>query len=91
MTSSDLKLQEDATYNLANTLVRSGEQQQDPETKLSHWKNALQHYDTVLKQDPHNKNAKENRALVEKLIEKLKQEEKKPPQKQQNQHQNQQQ
>lgn len=82
MTASDQKLQEAATYNLANTLVRSGEKEQDRATKLSDWKNALQHYDTVLKQDPKNKNAKENRDLVKKLIDELekKQEEKNPPQ-----------
>ena len=82
MTASDKALQEAATYNLANTLVRSGEQQQGRDIKLSDWKNALQHYDTVLKQDPNNKNAKENRELVKKLIDDLqkKQEEKNPPQ-----------
>ena len=93
MTASDQKLQEAATYNLANTLVRSGEQQQDRDIKLSDWKNALQHYDTVLKQDPNNKNAKENRDLVKKLMEDLqkKQDEKTPPQNKNQQQQNQQQ
>ncbi|MEI6417128.1 MAG: VWA domain-containing protein, partial [Verrucomicrobiota bacterium] len=91
MTASDQKLQEAATYNLANTLVRSGEQQQDRDIKLSDWKNALQHYDTVLKQDPNNKNAKENRDLVKKLMEDLqkKQDEKTPPQNKNQQQQDQ--
>ncbi len=92
MTSSDLKLQEAATYNLANTLVRSGEKQQDRSLKLSDWKNALQHYDTVLKQDPNNKNAKENRDLVKKMIEDLqKKQEKKNSSQDKNQQQDQQQ
>lgn len=72
MTSAKPKVREDATYNLANALVRSGEAAQEPEAKLSDWKNALQHYETVLKTDPRNVRAKENRDIVNKLIEDLK-------------------
>lgn len=81
MTSSSKKLQEAATYNLANTLVRQGEAAPKKADKLANWNNALQHYETVLKTDPHNKNAQENRDLVKKMIEKLKNEkEQEPPQ-----------
>jgi Ca-activated chloride channel homolog len=72
MTSSKPKIRESATYNLANALVRSGEAAKEKEGKLSDWKNALQHYETVIKGDPMNAHAKENRDIVKKLIEDLK-------------------
>jgi Ca-activated chloride channel family protein len=72
MTSEKKKIKEAATYNLANALVRTGEAAQESEAKLSEWKNALQHYETVLKASPSNAQAKENRDIVLKLIEDLK-------------------
>lgn len=72
MTSSKPKIREAATYNLANSLVRSGEAAKENDAKLSDWKNALQHYETVIKSDPMNARAKENRDIVKKLIEDLK-------------------
>ena len=69
MTSAKQKLRDDATYNLANALVRTGEAAQESEAKLADWKNALQHYEGVLKSDPKNVQAKENRDIVKKLIE----------------------
>ncbi len=83
MTSSSPKIQQAATYNLANTLVREGEASQEKSEKLSDWNNALQHYETVLKGDPKNQPAKENRDLVKKMIEKLKQEKEPEPPKNQ--------
>jgi len=75
MTSSSPKIQQAATYNLANALVRQGEGLSETDKKLSDWKSALEHYDTVLKADPKNKQAKENQALVRKMIEDLKKQE----------------
>ena len=72
MTSSNPKIRDAATYNLANSLVRTGEAAKENEAKLSDWKNSLQHYDTVLKSTPNNSSAKENRDIVKKLIEDLK-------------------
>ena len=72
MTSAKRKIRDDATYNLANALVRTGEAAQETEAKLADWKNALQHYETVLKSDSGNTRAKENREIVRKLIEELK-------------------
>jgi Ca-activated chloride channel family protein len=72
MTSLKRKIRDDATYNLANALVRTGEAAQETEAKLADWKNALQHYETVLKSDSGNTRAKENREIVRKLIEELK-------------------
>ena len=72
MTSAKQKIREDATYNLANALVRAGEAAQESEAKLADWKNALQHYETVLKSNPKNVPARDNRDIVRKLIEDLK-------------------
>ena len=81
MTSKDPKIRDAATYNLANSLVRSGEGADGKEAKLSDWNNALQHYETVLKDRPSDAQAKENRDIVRKLIADLNKKE--PPQKQQ--------
>ena len=72
MTSQDPKIREAATYNLANSLVRSGESAKGDDAKLSDWKNSIQHYETVLKSTPGNTQAKENRDIVRKLIDDLK-------------------
>ena len=72
MTSASPKIEPLATYNLANSLVRSGEAASDPTEKTSAWKNAIQHYDTVLKADPKNMDAKENREMTKKLLDDLK-------------------
>jgi len=81
MTSDNPKIRQAATYNLANSLVRTGEAAKEDGAKLSDWKNSLQHYETVLKSTPSNQQAKENRDIVRKLIEDLKK--KKDQQKQQ--------
>ena len=75
MTANSPKIRDAATYNLANSLVRTGEAAQENDAKLSDWKNALQHYETVLKATPGNAQAKENRDIVKKLIEDLKKQE----------------
>ena len=89
MTANIPKIRNAATYNLANSLVRSGESAQENEAKLSDWNNALQHYETVLKATPANTQAKENRDIVKKLIEDLKkqQEQKKQQDKKNDQNQ----
>lgn len=75
MTASSPKIQQAATYNLANALVRDGEGQSDGTQKISDWKSAIEHYDTVLKTDPNNKQAKENQEVVKKMIEDFKKQE----------------
>jgi len=81
MTSTDPKIRDAATYNLANSLVRSGEGADGKEAKLSDWNNALQHYETVLKDHSSDAKAKENRDIVRKLIADLNRQQ--PPPKQQ--------
>ena len=81
MTSTDPKIRDAATYNLANSLVRSGESADGKEAKLSDWNNALQHYETVLKDHSSDARAKENCDIVRKLIADLNRQQ--PPPKQQ--------
>jgi len=74
--SEDIKLREDAAYNLANSLVRRGEAAKDNAAKKSDWKNAIEQYTEALNLDAKNKQAKENRDIVKKLLEELDKQEK---------------
>lgn len=80
--TEEKELQEQASYNLANALVRRGEHFQEKDKKKADWKNAIQHYEETLKLDAENKEAKENRDLVKKMLEDLEKEEKQDQQKQ---------
>jgi Ca-activated chloride channel family protein len=48
LTSNDPALQAKSHYNFGNALYRRGEQQKDSKEKISDWRDAIQHYDTVL-------------------------------------------
>ncbi len=73
--SSNDALRGDASYNLANALVRRGEGAPDKEKKKSDWKNAIDHYTEALNTNPKNSRAEENREIVKKLLEDLEKEE----------------
>lgn len=86
--AEDQKLREDASYNLANSLVRKGEAAKENETKKTNWKNALEHYEETLRLNPDNKLAAQNRDITKKLLEDLeKQEQQQKQQDQKNQDQ----
>jgi Ca-activated chloride channel family protein len=86
--AEDQKLREDASYNLANSLVRKGEAAKENEAKKTNWKNALEHYEETLRLNPDNKLASQNRDITKKLLEDLeKQEQQKQQQDQKNQDQ----
>jgi Ca-activated chloride channel homolog len=70
--SKDPALQSKSYYNLGNTLYERGDAQKSDEKKLSDWTNALQHYESTLKLEPKNKEAKDNYDYVKKKIEELK-------------------
>jgi len=88
MTSDNPKIRQAATYNLANSLVRTGEAAKEDNAKLSDWKNSLQHYETVLKSNPGNRQAKENEDIVRKLIDELKKQQEQKKQQDQKKDQN---
>ena len=73
--SEDQKLREDASYNLANSLVRKGEAAKENEAKKTNWKNALEHYEETLRLNPDNKIATQNRDITKKLLEDLEKQE----------------
>ena len=73
--SEDQKLREDASYNLANSLVRKGEAAKENDAKKTNWKNALEHYDETLRLNPKNTPASQNRDITKKLLEDLEKQE----------------
>jgi Ca-activated chloride channel family protein len=86
--AEDQKLRKDASYNLANSLVRKGEAAKENEAKKTNWKNALEHYEETLRLNPDNKLASQNRDITKKLLEDLeKQEQQQKQQDQKNQDQ----
>jgi Ca-activated chloride channel family protein len=88
--SDDKKMRENASYNLANALVRKGEAAKENDAKKSAWTSSIEHYDETLKLNPSNNLAKENRDLVKKMLEDLnKQEQQQKDQQKDNKDQNQ--
>jgi Ca-activated chloride channel family protein len=73
--AEDQKLREDASYNLANSLVRKGEAATENEAKKTNWKNALEHYGETLRSNPDNQLAAQNRDITKKLLEDLEKQE----------------
>jgi Ca-activated chloride channel family protein len=70
--SPDLKLQEQAYYNLGNTLFRSGEQAQDPKKKQEAWENAIKSYESASKLNQQDADSQYNQQFVKKMLEELK-------------------
>ena len=98
LTAPDLKLQELSYYNHGNTLFQLGAQNPDPTKKTETWKSALKDFESSLKLNPQDPDAKFNYEFVKKRLEELKQQQQqqnksdqnKQDQKDQQQQQNQQ-
>jgi Ca-activated chloride channel family protein len=84
--------QEDAYYNLGNTLYRTGQAtaESSPQQTLDTWAKAVKAYDTALELRADDADSKFNRDFVKRKIDELKNTQP-PPNPQQNQSQNQQQ
>ncbi len=82
----DLKLQEQAYYNLGNTRYQLGTKAADPQAKLQSWQQAVTNYSSAVKLDPHDTNALSNLNFVQRQVEELMKQMPKQPQ-QQNQKQ----
>jgi Ca-activated chloride channel family protein len=82
--------QEDAYYNLGNTLYRSGQKTEEsaPQQTLQTWTQAVKAYDTALQLRADDADSKYNRDFVKRKIDELKQKQN-PPQNQNQQQQNQ--
>jgi Ca-activated chloride channel homolog len=70
-----LAVQEDAYYNLGNTLYRSGQktEQSSPQETLQKWGEAVKAYETALQMRADDADSKYNRDLVKRKIDALKQ------------------
>ncbi len=80
--------QQDAYYNLGNTLYRSGQatEQNDPQKTIDTWTQAVKAYETALQLRSNDADSKFNRDFVQRKIDELKQQ--KPPQNQSQSNQN---
>jgi Ca-activated chloride channel family protein len=69
--TSDPDLLQRAYYNLGNALFRLGEAAEAPGLILTNWQQAVQHYDSALRLNPHDRDAEFNRGFVQTRIEEL--------------------
>ncbi|MGD0615155.1 MAG: VWA domain-containing protein, partial [Verrucomicrobiota bacterium] len=90
LTSPDLSLQQEAYYNLGNALFHQGEQNPDPSKKSETWQESLKQFESSLKLNSRDADAKFNYDFVKKKLEELKKQQQQQQQKQQHQQQSQQ-
>jgi len=76
----DLDLQQRSYYNLGNTFYQLGEQNPAPDQRMEHWEQALQHFESAVKLNGQDKDARHNTAYVRKKLEELKKQQPKPEQ-----------
>ncbi|MCS1407132.1 MAG: hypothetical protein M2R45_00289 [Verrucomicrobia subdivision 3 bacterium] len=69
----DLKLQQQAHYNMGNSLFRLGESAADPEQKMAAWKQAIQRYQHAVTINEADTLAQENLDFVKRRLEELQQ------------------
>lgn len=72
-TAPDLKLQEDAYYNLGNALYRRGEAAAELQQRQQNWETALRQYEHALRLNTNNADARFNHEFVRRRLEELKQ------------------
>src|SRR4029077_6379045 len=87
LTAPDLKLQGLSYYNRGNTLFHLGQQNPDPTKKTETWKGALKDFESSLKLNPQDADAKHNYEFVKKRLEELKQQQQKQDKNDKNQNQ----
>ena len=87
LSAPDLRLQQQAYYNLGNTRYRLGESLQDPQARKQLWSEALTNFVSAMKLDQSDTNAASNYAYVRQQLQQLEQQQP-PPQQQQQQKQN---
>jgi Ca-activated chloride channel family protein len=71
LVTQDLQLQERTYYNLGNTGYRLGTEATAPDRKQANWEEAIGHYESALKLNPKDEDAKFNLDLVKKQLEEL--------------------
>jgi len=73
LASPDLKLQGSAYYNEGNSLYHLGERASDPQQRRQSWEKALTDYQSALKLNPQDADAKFNYEFVKQKLEELQQ------------------
>ncbi len=71
--STDLNLQELSYYNRGNSYYHLGETNPDPQKRNESWEKALKDYESSMKLNPQDADAKFNHEFVKKKLEELKQ------------------
>jgi Ca-activated chloride channel family protein len=89
LASPDLALQGLAYYNEGNSLYHLGERSPDPKQRTESWEKAVQDYQSAMKLNPQDTDAKFNYEFVKKRLEELKQQQQQSQQNDQDQKQNQ--
>ena len=77
LATDDLTLQEQSFYNLGNTHYRMGEEEQDPSKKQANWEQAVSSYESALKLQANDSDARHNLEGVKRKLEELKQQQQK--------------
>ena len=77
LATPDLKLQQKGYYNRGNSQFRQGEEVEDGTKKMELWKKSLNDFETALKLDPNDADARQNAETVARKIEELKQQQQK--------------
>jgi len=77
LSAPDLRLQEQSYYNLGNTLFRLGEKSEEAKAKQQQWEQSLHQYESALKLNTNDVDAKFNLDLVKRKLEELKQQQQK--------------
>ena len=75
----DPKLAQSAFYNLGNAYFQAGDTAAEPAQKQQAWESAIGFYDTALKLNSADADAKHNREFVQRKLEELKQQQDKQP------------
>lgn len=70
--AEELELQQQAFYNLGNTLYGAGNQQQEPQARMENWEQSVKNYESALKLNPNDGDAKHNLEMVKRMLEELK-------------------
>jgi Ca-activated chloride channel family protein len=89
LAAPDLKLQALAYYNQGNSLYHLGERAPDPAKRSESWEKSLQDYDSAMKLNPQDADAKFNYEFVKKRLEELKQQQQQQQQNKSDQKKNQ--
>ncbi|MDB6022736.1 MAG: von Willebrand factor type, partial [Pedosphaera sp.] len=89
LASPDLQLQQRAYYNLGNSLYRMGEQVPDADKKKEAWENSLKSYESALKLNQQDADARFNQDFVKQQLEELKKQQSQQSQSDKNSKQNQ--